>query len=147
MLPYTVLYDYAMKMVGLPYRWGGNDTIEGFDCSGLAIELLQAAGAFPRGQDTTAEGLRRNHVTELPDNALPRFGDLVFFGSGKATHVGFCLNNHQMIEAGGGGSTTQTEQDAADQNAYVRIRPIYTWRNDVLSVGRPNYPWNEIRNP
>lgn len=134
----TVLYDYAMKLVGLPYRWGGDDTIEGFDCSGLVIELLKTTGVLPGGFDDTAEGLRSH--PKIKKIATPIFGALVFFGNKKATHVGFCLNNHLMIEAGGGGSKTNNIDDAARQNAYVRVRPIKN-RNDILGYGWPEYPF------
>lgn len=138
----SVLYDYAMKMVGLPYKWGGDDTIDGFDCSGLVIELLQSVDVIDHKLDTTAHGIlkiMRERGCEKPTNTA-NFADLVFFGKTRATHVGFCLNDLQMLEAGGGGSKTKTRQDAADQNAIVRIRPI-SIRSDILSVCRPDYPW------
>lgn len=135
----VILYDYAMKFVGLPYRWGGDDPVAGFDCSGLVIELLQAVGVLPKWFDTTADGLMKHEkIAPLRD---PKFGALVFFGrKSRATHVGFCLNSHLMIEAGGGGSKTNTEDDAIKQNAYVRIRPIKS-RSDIVAYGWPEYPF------
>jgi cell wall-associated NlpC family hydrolase len=133
----VVLYDYAMSMVGQPYRWGGDDTIEGFDCSGLCIEILKAAGVLPAGSDMTAEGLRL-FFNETQEEVS--FGTLAFFGKTSATHVGFCLNSLMMLEAGGGGSSTKTREDAAKQNAFVRIRPI-SGRADLLEFKQPKYKW------
>lgn len=135
----TVLYDYAIKHVGLPYRWGGDDPMAGFDCSGLVIELLQSVGVLPKWFDTTADGLRKhNQVKPISE---PKFGALVFYGrKSKVTHVGFCLNDTVMIEAGGGGSKTTSEDAAIKQNAFVRIRPIKS-RSDLICYGMPEYPF------
>lgn len=134
----AVLYDYAMSFVGLPYKWGGDDPIHGFDCSGFIIELLKAMGVVHNNFDTTANGLYRHHDITRVNN--PDFGVLAFFGNMRATHVSFCLNNTIHIEAGGGGSKTKTEKNAADQNAYLRVRPINS-RSDLLGFGWPKYPF------
>lgn len=133
-----IIYDYATRFVGLPYRWGGDDAVDGFDCSGLSIEILQAAGVFPHGRDLSAAGLFE-FFAQFP-TALPDFGALAFFGAGSPTHVGFCLNPALMLEAGGGGSKTLTKADAAAQNAFIRIRPIRT-RKDLIGFSFPPYPW------
>ena len=134
----VILYDYAMRFVGLPYRWGGDDSVDGFDCSGLVLELLKSADCYPAGSDTTASGLY--DLFAGLSAAEPRFGSLAFFGSTKVTHVGFCLNTTQMLEAGGGGSKTLTEADAAAQNAFIRVRPIKS-RKDLVGFRHPPYPW------
>lgn len=132
-----LLYDYAMSFVGLPYIWGGDDPILGFDCSGLVLELLQAVGEFPSGDDMTAHGLFQRYSSNRLEH--PQFGALVFFGRPeKVTHVGFCLNSALMLEAGGGGSKTVHVKEAAKQNAYVRIRPISN-RRDLVGFALPNY--------
>lgn len=138
--PRVVFYDYIMKHVGLPYRWGGDDAVDGFDCSGLVLEFLVSCGAFPSGRDTSAQGLH-DHFAATAHSA-PSFGSLVFFGkvATEISHVGFCMNPLQMIEAGGGGSKTKTLQDAAAQNAYVRLRPIAN-RKDLIGFVQPAYPW------
>lgn len=140
MMPQVVLYDYAMKLVGLPYRWGGDDPINGFDCSGLVQELLQSCGVYPAKRDTNAAGLWQ--FFDVPVTTAPNFGTLAFFGAAinAIHHVGFCLNETQMLEAGGGGSTTLTAKDAADKNAYVRVRPI-RFRKDLVGLKHPTYPW------
>ena len=116
--------QYVWTWLGTPYGWGGDD-FSAFDCSGLMIEVLSGVGAFPRGQDTTADGLMRKY----PRLDAPRPGCLVFRvdAGGTARHVEMC---YQMlgtevvtIGASGGGSATQDRQDAIDQNAYVKLRP------------------------
>lgn len=137
-----ILYDYAMKHVGLPYRWGGDDFIEGYDCSGFVIELLQAAGVIPHGQDLTAQGLYNfMSVKGTEMDERPCLGALAFYGKSReqVTHVAFVLERYTMIEAGGGGRTTTDEEKASRQNAFIRLRPI-NYRSDLLRIWLPKYP-------
>ena len=136
-----VLRDYAMSHLGQPYRWGGDDPLHGYDCSGLVLELLKSAGLVPNKFDTTAQGLydryRENCIS------APCFGALAFYGSIHGiTHVSFCLNGTECIEAGGGGSRMKTREDAAKNNAFIRIRPI-KYRNDVVGYSIPPYDWRK----
>jgi hypothetical protein len=55
--------EYVWTFLGLPYRWGGDDPIQGFDCSGLIVEVLQAVGLLPHGSDLTANGL---YISGIP---------------------------------------------------------------------------------
>ena len=132
-----ILMEYAMRHVGLPYRWGGDDPIEGYDCSGLVQELLASVGVDPRG-DQTAMGLYQYfRMNGVPTK--PKAGALAFYGTKqRITHVGFCIGKRRMIEAGGGGSRTHDRRDVARQNAYVRIRPI-TNRKDLVAILMPKY--------
>ena len=133
-----VAVEYARSMVGRPYRWGGDDPMGGFDCSGLAQEVLASVGLDPSG-DQTADGLYRMLKAKAvgsPDGNWPA-GCLVFYGSASAiTHVGVSIGNGLMVEAGGGGSKTLTAEDAQTQNAFVRIRPINR-RADFVAVCDP----------
>ncbi len=120
----SVVLKMAWKLWGTPYIWGG-DTPQGFDCSGMMIELLQSVGAFPRGQDTTANGLMARYSEIKQGQLIPT--DLVFWvnSGGRATHVGMVLDPpHLYIGAEGGGSTTRTLADAWKRGAYAKIRPI-----------------------
>ncbi len=136
--PKTILYDYAMSFVGLPYRWGGDDPVAGFDCSGLVIELMQSAGILPHEFDANAHGLWERFTAVVTE---PVFGALAFYGKlPDVTHIAFCLTPDLKLEAGGGGSHTITRQDAIDQNAYIKIRPIRA-RTDLVGFRLPSYPW------
>lgn len=134
------LKQYAMCFVGRPYKWGGDDPMGGYDCSGFIIELLNAWGVCPRG-DHTSQGLYDYYKKEENGfTCLPMLGALVFYGKSvsKITHIGFCISSTHYIEAGGGGSKTNDLQDAIDQNAFIRIRPIKR-RSDLVAICFPKY--------
>lgn len=133
-----VLQSYMIRLVGTPYRWGGDDPILGFDCSGLAQELLASVGMDPPG-DQSAQALY-DHFIKSNLGAIKGCGALVFYGKSLAeiTHVGMMLDSVHIVEAGGGGSTTVSLDAAAKQNAFVRIRRI-DHRKDFLAVVMPRY--------
>lgn len=150
----TLLLSYMLGFVGVRYLFGGGNPLTGFDCSGLALVYLEAAGKWPFGQRTNAQGIHDHFektsarliktlptMQALPNQAngtLPEFGDLVFFGTAAqgVDHVGLCLNAMLMLEAGGGDHTTITEEDAAKRNAFVKVMPM-RYRRDFLCVLRP----------
>ena len=49
-----VAIDLAWRMYGTPYVWAGDDTMAGFDCSGMQVEILQSVGILPAGDWTAA---------------------------------------------------------------------------------------------
>jgi cell wall-associated NlpC family hydrolase len=126
-----------MSFVGRPYRWGGDNPLSGFDCSGLVCELLHSAGVIT--EDMNAMGL----YSFLRDRAKwgsYGLGAIAFYGKpdGGITHVGFCVDGYRMLEAGGGDDSTINEARADRQNAFVRIRLI-TARKDFVCVMMPEY--------
>lgn len=111
----------AMSHLGRPYRWGGDDPIAGFDCSGLVVECLQSVGML-KG-DLTAQGLYDLYHSYSTTN--PRPGCLViYFQEGKAYHIGIYWRDGLYITADGGSSKTITLEDAIEQNAFIKIRPV-----------------------
>lgn len=133
------------RFLNLPYRWGGDDPIEGYDCSGLVKELLSIIDLDPVG-DQTAQGLY-NYFSKTNGFKIPidkaDIGYLCFYGvdSTHISHVAMCYTSEEIIEAGGGTSKTVNLQDAAKQNAYVRIRSIFR-RKDLIAVIKPvGLPW------
>lgn len=134
-----VLEISAVAFVGAPYRWGGENPMGGFDCSGLVQEILRAVGMDPAG-DQTAQMLY-DYFKTRSDSDARQFGALTFYGTSlsRISHVGFMLDDVHMVEAGGGGSSTLTVDDAIKRDAFVRIRP-YNVRRDLVAVVNPRYP-------
>lgn len=128
----------AWLFLGLPYRWGGDDPMTGFDCSGFVIELLKSVGILPVGFDTTADGLWKMYRDR--EVGRPRDGCLVFYGKdGYASHVEYCINGLLSIGASGGRSTTTDLPAAVKQNAYIKVRPT-CHRKDVIGYADPFLP-------
>lgn len=122
--------EIAWRYLGKPYRWGGDDPMAGFDCSGFIVEILQSVGLIARRKDFTAHGLWEFFSAQgcqIEGPADPYDGCLVFYSQFPATpaiHVEMCLNGKLSIGASGGGSSTKSLQDAIDRNAYIKIRPF-----------------------
>jgi hypothetical protein len=117
--------EVAMSLHGLPYRWGGDDPTEGFDCSGFVIEILKSVGILPRSGDWTAQGLY-DKFKDYPRTG-PHLGCLAFWWNSRKTkiiHVEFCIDTERTIGASGGGSKTTSFEAASQANAFIKIRPI-----------------------
>ena len=114
----------AWSFIGLPYRWGGDDPIQGFDCSGFVIEILKSVGALPRRGDWTAHGLYYMFTDKIVQEPIE--GCLVFWErqDGRVVHVELCIDANFAIGASGGGGTTITIEDAIQKNAYIKVRPF-----------------------
>jgi len=134
-----IVISYAMTFLGIQYRWGGDDPILGYDCSGFVQEVLSAFGADPKG-DQTADGLYRIFKKDPDATETLAAGSLLFFGSERRiTHVALAIDRYRMIEAGGGGSKCKSIEAAAACNAFIRIRPINN-RKDLVTAILPFYP-------
>lgn len=131
------LYDYALRFVGVPYRWGGTSPLEGFDCSGLVRLLLHSQG-IPTNTPGTANSLYAE-FSHLP--SIPLLGALAFYSdsSGNVDHVALCLNEYQHLESAGGDHTTTSLARAIEQAAFVRITPLRT--SNRVAIVRPVYPF------
>ncbi len=114
----------AFASLNKPYIWGGDDPVNGFDCSGFCIEILKSIGLLPRKGDWTAQGLWNKFYKHEVDK--PHAGCLVFWTNvkgDKIIHVEYAISSHLCIGASGGGSKTRSKQDAINQNAYIKVRP------------------------
>lgn len=121
-----IALEVAWSFHGLPYIWGGDDPVVGFDCSGFVIEILKSCGKLPRVGDWRARDLYNKFKS--CSVGRPHMGCLVFWGDGPfgVTHIEFCLNDALSIGASGGGSKTKSQADASKQNAYIKVRPMQT---------------------
>jgi len=99
----------------------------------LVIEGLQSVGILPRKGDWTARVLLADVFGDKPRIVLRseiRPGMLVFWKRGtRIGHVEIVwkvLDDGTILTIGasGGGSRTRTIQDAIDQNASVKVRPL-----------------------
>jgi len=135
-----ILQAYALSFLGVPYKWGGNNAVEGVDCSGLVMELLKSSAEKLPENDMNAQGLFNHYQAGNGEWNSHKIGALVFYGESvsKITHVAMLLDQYRVIEAGGGGHLVMTEADAAAKGAVVRIRPI-GYRKDLVAIIRPYF--------
>jgi len=113
---------YLCKFIDQPYIWGGDDPIAGFDCSGLAMEVLTAVGIYQRGGiDKPAHGI----YLDFKDNEKPKIyaGCLAFWFNeiGRACHVAMAINDLFIIHAAGGGKKVKTLKAAIKYNAFIKM--------------------------
>lgn len=125
----------AWAYIGKPYKWGGDDPMQGFDCSGLVCEILQSVGRIGRKEDLTADGLRLRFEVQLV-NGPPSEGCLALWlnDAGRAVHVEYCIDALHTIGASGGDSTTVDEAAAIRMNAFIKVRPWQTRGGRVMFV-------------
>lgn len=118
----------ATRFLGTPYKWGGNNPIEGFDCSGFIIEILKSCGKLPEKGDWTADDLSKKFKRAVE----PKAGDLFFYdwnGDGKIDHLEMLISDKLddealAIAARDGDQKVTNQEEAAVRNAYVKIRPL-----------------------
>ena len=89
----------AHSTIGAPYKWGGNNPREGFDCSGLMSYVHRNAIGIniPR---TAAQ--QRDKSRTVPYSQLQP-GDMLFFKTGRnSNHVGVYIGNRKFVHAATG---------------------------------------------
>ncbi len=88
---------YALGMIGVNYKFGGNTPESGLDCSGLVRYVFQQVTGvtLPR----TAREMGRLGEKVAMKDLLP--GDLVFFNTRRFaySHVGIYLGDNRFIHA------------------------------------------------
>lgn len=89
----------AVKWIGSPYCYAGQDRETGTDCSGMVMAIYKdvAKVMLPRNSAKQAEFCRQLKHSQVKP------GDLVFFATGKdpkrVSHVGIMINNEDFIHA------------------------------------------------
>ena len=102
------MIGYVWNQTGSSYTWGGAGPYDqGFDCSGLVLQSLYAAGLDPQPIDVIKHALP-SYRTSQELYAYPRFqhvplaqrqrGDLIFYTtSGTVTHVAIYLGDDLIV--------------------------------------------------
>lgn len=116
------LLSTAIHFVGTPYRFGGADPSNGFDCSGFVYYVFAQQGVWvPRTVVDQWDGLARVKHKDV------RPGDLLFFRtSGRGpTHVGIALGPDRFVHA-------------PNSRGEVRIEPLARryWSERFLEARR-----------
>lgn len=104
------LVVHAMGFIGVPYKFGGNSTEAGLDCSGFVRAVYsQSMGLLlPRKASEQAAVTSQIEKTELQP------GDLVFFNTLKRafSHVGIYVGNGRFVHAPRPGGEIRVESMA-----------------------------------
>lgn len=108
----------ALRYLGVPYVWGGNDPATGLDCSGFTRLVYGQLGVeLPRV--STDQARTGTPVASLAD-AQP--GDLLAFGE-PVDHVAIYLGNGRMIHAAGRGKGVRIDDVYRTPTAIRRLLP------------------------
>lgn len=86
----------AERFVGIPYRWGGDNVVDGMDCSGFVRAVYNLCGlSIPRTSRDQFKAGDQVAKDDLKD------GDLVFFGASadKINHVGIYVGGGKFVHA------------------------------------------------
>jgi cell wall-associated NlpC family hydrolase len=99
---------YALGLIGVNYRFGGNTPDTGLDCSGLVRHVFEEVTgvSLPR----TAKEMSALGAKVTPANLQP--GDLVFFNTRRFafSHVGIYLGDNRFVHAPSRGSEVRIAQ-------------------------------------
>lgn len=98
---------YALGLIGVKYKFGGNDPESGLDCSGLVRYVFQEVTGvtLPRtSKEMSGLGARVSLNDLMP-------GDLVFFNTRRFanSHVGIYLGDNRFIHAPRTGGRVRVE--------------------------------------
>ncbi|HKB94038.1 MAG TPA: C40 family peptidase [Gaiellaceae bacterium] len=88
----TRVVDFARKLIGVPYSWGGISPRTGFDCSGF-VRYVYGHFGISLDHSSFADFVRGKRVGRW----AMKPGDLVFFDG--AGHVGIYVGNGRFIHA------------------------------------------------
>ncbi len=87
----------ALTLLGVPYRFGGDDPARGLDCSGLVRHVFRVSAGLdlPRRSEEIARA-----GADVPRTGL-QAGDLVFFDTldRPYSHVGIYLGDGRFVHA------------------------------------------------
>jgi cell wall-associated NlpC family hydrolase len=113
--------DLARRMIGKPYRYGGEDPAGGFDCSGLVHYTHKTVGvSVPR---VSRDQYQRAKTIPL---AAAQPGDIIFFSDAvKLSHIAIYVGDGRFVHAPSSGKTVREG----------RLNTAY-YQQHLIGVGR-----------
>lgn len=96
----------GLRLMGVKYRWGGEDPLLGLDCSGFVRYTAKRV----LGLDLPRTAREQSNVGMRVDRSLLRPGDLVFFGNRYGIkHVGIYVGADLFVHAPRTGSNVRLD--------------------------------------
>jgi cell wall-associated NlpC family hydrolase len=97
----------AVGLVGVPYRYGGNNPKAGFDCSGLIVYVYNKAAGIKLPRTIQLMSTKGVSIEGQP----PAPGDLVFFNTTgeKYSHAGIYVGQGRFVHAPSAGGTVRLD--------------------------------------
>ena len=105
--PNRAMAVYAMKFLGTPYKYGGSNPNEGFDCSGLVQYSAKKSLKINLPRRSVDQG---DHGKSISLNKA-QAGDLLFFNTDGQpySHVGIYVGQTYFIHAPSSGGEVRIE--------------------------------------
>ena len=123
---------YALSLIGVDYRFGGNTPDQGLDCSGLIRYVFQQATGLSLPRSAREQARVGESISK--DKLQP--GDLVFFNTRRFqfSHVGLYIGDNRFIHAPSAGGAVQVVSldNAYWQKAFNGARRIV---GDLPDIG------------
>jgi cell wall-associated NlpC family hydrolase len=87
----------ALSLIGVKYKWGGNNPEAGLDCSGLVSHVFNQVAGIVLPRDSRA----MSKVGAAVDKTELQPGDLVFFNTRRSpfSHVGIYIGEDRFVHA------------------------------------------------
>ncbi len=122
--------EFAKKFIGVPYRWGGRNSI-GVDCSALIQISMAFSGInLPRDSYDQYMFFKSNKNFILKDNP----SDLNFLKKGNLVywpgHIGIMVNKKSIIHASGHHSLVLVE-NLSDALKRISLSPTYITQKEL----------------
>lgn len=125
---------YALSLIGVDYRFGGNTPDSGLDCSGLIRYVFQQATGLSLPRSAREQARVGESVSK--DQLQP--GDLVFFNTRRFqfSHVGLYIGDNRFIHAPSSGGAVQVVSldNAYWQKAFNGARRIVSGMPDMSAM-------------
>lgn len=126
--------SYALSLIGVDYRFGGNTPDQGLDCSGLIRYVFQQATGLSLPRSAREQSRVGQSISK--DNLQP--GDLVFFNTRRFqfSHVGLYIGDNRFIHAPSKGGAVQVVSldNAYWQKAFNGARRIVGTLPDISAL-------------